>query len=86
MKIFKSERLIDKGVDVLVVVFGILIALSVDSYRESRKSQRQWKIFASQFRTEAQFFSTSFKEIRDFFKDVKGKNPDQFDPDFHLNI
>jgi 1-acyl-sn-glycerol-3-phosphate acyltransferase len=27
-----------------------------------------------------------FKHFHDYFKDVKGKNPDQFDSDFYLNI
>ena len=27
-----------------------------------------------------------FKYFHNYFKDVKGKNPDQFDPNFHLNI
>ncbi len=27
-----------------------------------------------------------FLHFHDFFKDVKGKNPEQFDPDFHLNV
>ena len=29
---------------------------------------------------------TDFKHFHDFFKDVKGKNPDQFDAEFYLNI
>ncbi len=28
---------------------------------------------------------TDFKHFHEFFKDVKGKNPELFDPDFHLN-
>lgn len=27
-----------------------------------------------------------FLVFHEFFKDVKGKNPDQFDPNFHLNV
>ena len=27
-----------------------------------------------------------FEYFHNYFKDVKGRNPDQFDPDFHLNI
>lgn len=27
-----------------------------------------------------------FEYFHNYFKDVKGKNPEQFDPDFHLNI
>ena len=27
-----------------------------------------------------------FKYFHEFFRDVKGKNPKQFDPDFHLNM
>ena len=27
-----------------------------------------------------------FEYFHNYFKEVKGKNPDQFDPDFHLNI
>ena len=27
-----------------------------------------------------------FEYFHNYFKDVKGKNPDQFDPNFHLNI
>ena len=27
-----------------------------------------------------------FQYFHDFYKDVKGKNPDQFDPDFHLEV
>jgi len=27
-----------------------------------------------------------FKHFHDYFKNVKGRNPDQFDPDFYLNI
>lgn len=29
---------------------------------------------------------TDFKHFHDFFKGVQGKNPEQFDPDFYLNI
>lgn len=27
-----------------------------------------------------------FKVFHEYFKNVKGKNPEQFDPDFHLNV
>jgi hypothetical protein len=27
-----------------------------------------------------------FNYFHEFFKDIKGKNPDQFDPNFHLNM
>ena len=27
-----------------------------------------------------------FAHFHEFYKDVKGKNPEQFDPDFHLNL
>ena len=27
-----------------------------------------------------------FEHFHNYFKDVKGKNPEQFDPNFHLNI
>ena len=27
-----------------------------------------------------------FKHFHDFYKDVQGKNPEQFDPNFHLNL
>jgi hypothetical protein len=29
---------------------------------------------------------TDFLHFHDFFKDVQGKNPEDFDPDFHLNV
>ena len=29
---------------------------------------------------------TDFRHFHEFYKDVKGKNPEQFDPDFHLNL
>jgi len=27
-----------------------------------------------------------FKYFHEFYKGVEGRNPDQFDPDFHLNL
>jgi hypothetical protein len=27
-----------------------------------------------------------FQYFHEFYKGVEGKNPDQFDPDFHLNL
>ncbi len=29
---------------------------------------------------------TDFRHFHEFYKDVQGKNPEQFDPDFHLNV
>lgn len=67
MRIFRSERMIDKGIDVLVVVFGILIALSIDNYRDYRKAEEQWNMFSTQVKADAQFFEKSFTNIESFY-------------------
>ena len=73
MRVFRSERMIDKGIDILVVVFGILIALSIDNYRDYKKAEEQWNMFASQVRADAEFFKQSFTNIEAFYSDKFNK-------------
>lgn len=69
MKKTYSEHFFDKGVDILVVVFGILIALSIDSYRETKKAERQWSMFAKHFISDATNMKKSYTEISHFYSE-----------------
>lgn len=62
------DRISDKGIDILVVIVGILIALSIDSYKDSRKTLRQWKTFTVQFKADVDEFGKTFPEMIAFYK------------------
>lgn len=63
------DRVLDKGIDFAVVIVGILIALSIDSCRESQKSERQWNMFAEQFKSDAERHGESYPKIIEFYRD-----------------
>ena len=68
MKEKTIDRLMDKGTDVLVVIMGILIALSIESCREDHKSKAQWQMFADQFLKEAEIQEESLPGIISFYE------------------
>ncbi|MCJ8276461.1 MAG: hypothetical protein HRT44_12800 [Bdellovibrionales bacterium] len=77
----RNETLLDKGIDIAIVVIGILLALSIDSCREDYKAKRQWNVFAGQFRQEAIDSQAEYKKTIEFFKSQE-KQLDQIIADF----
>ena len=66
-----KDWLIDKVVDILVVITGILVALSIESCRESQKALGQWRSYARQFQVDVdEFRKTNPEIIADFSKKV----------------
>ena len=69
MKTHTKDRILDKGVDILVVIVGILIALSIDSYKDSNRSQNQWRMFADQFKADATLYAKNYSQIIAFYSE-----------------
>lgn len=63
-----KDKLFDKGIDVLVVIFSILVALSIDSYRDTQKSYRQWQVFADQLKRQIIEDGKANQQIIEFYK------------------
>jgi hypothetical protein len=68
MKEKTKDTLVDKLIDIVVVILGILIALNIDSYVETQKQKKQWKSFATQFYTEATEDEKNMLEVINFYE------------------
>lgn len=80
----KKETFVDKGLDMLLVVISILMALSIDSCREDYRAHGQWELYSKQFVEEANLSEENNKRIIERFTkigEITQKALDQFKED-----
>ena len=68
MNIRSKDRLIDKSIDVAVVIIGILIALSINSYKQSSDERGQWSSFSKKVKVDTDKYKNQYAELIDGYK------------------
>jgi len=73
MKTKTQDRIIDKGIDIGVVIIGILIALSINSYKERRNEQQQWLRFSTKVKADLMGFGEQYPKFIKKYNERKAK-------------